>query len=223
MRNGTVSATNLTCYFHYGYTTRVYTCPQESQAEVVQGIAHAYGEYAFGDISPNSDCGRYNETSEILKSRNMHGYYCRRTRDRQEFAYRFLEYNKDDQQGVYPSFTNQIITASATQCFEYSEVSSAKTMDSNGILVALNYTYTNHSSNGNGSIVIPIQSGALGSTTYIYPGANIPQNAIRWNCGRRCIWMWAHKIPGQGENSTFYQCSINISLVSNTAGHYCPR
>jgi hypothetical protein len=202
-RKGIVNATNLTCYFQNQ------ACPTVNPQVVSQAQAHAYGNLPF-----RSECVPYDEVSDVLNSKEDYTYYCRRTPNRQEFAYQFKEYNPDDRQEAYPWFTNRIITASSGRCFEYSEVASSLGFDTNGILDALNYEYTNSSFNGN--ISIPIPNGALGGTTYIYRGTDIPQRATVYSCGPRCIWMWAHKNVGAGEESTFYQCPITVSPVSNT-------
>ena len=196
-RPGIANASDLECY-----------APGRCRDEISnQAQAHACGE-----ISRGFHCGPYNYTSQIIESHNDHRYYCRRTRHQQEFAYRFNEYNPDDTQNSYPQFTNRIITASAGQCFDYTMVGEPQDV-SDGIL---RYEYTNGTFNG--SITIPGQSGTFDGTTYIYRGGNTPQEAvINVNaCGPRCIWVWAHKLVGSGESSTFYQCPITVSQVSNT-------
>jgi hypothetical protein len=101
-RDGMVNAPNLACYFHNESYPVVHT------EEVSQASAHAYGELAL-----STDCGPYNETSDILNSRYDYRYYCRRTAGRQEFAHRFSEYNPKDVQETYTRFTNRIVTSSA--------------------------------------------------------------------------------------------------------------
>ena len=196
-RPGVVNATNLTYYAFApkgGYGGDVTN----------QARAHANGEIALG-----FPCGAYNDTSQILESKNNYRYYCRRTRHQQEFAYRFNEYNPKDKQQSYPHFTQRIITASAGQCFNYSMVGQPHdTSDGN-----INYKYTNDTVSGN--ITIPGQSGTFSGTTYVYGGFNTPQEAVTYACGPRCIWVWAHKLSGHGESSTFYQCPITVNPVSN--------
>ena len=65
-----------------------------------EALSHAYGEVVL-----SSPCGLYNDTSDIVKSKHGYGYYCRRTRHSQEFAYHFNEYNPEDNQKKYPRFT----------------------------------------------------------------------------------------------------------------------
>jgi hypothetical protein len=202
-RNGMVNAPNLACYFHNE------SCPVVHPEEVSQASAHAYGELAL-----STDCGPYNETSDILNSRYDYRYYCRRTSGRQEFAYRYSEYNPKYVQETYSRFTNRIITSSAGPCYEYSEVGFSPGLDTNGNLAAINYEFTNGTFNGN--ITILMANGALSGTTYIYRGIDIPERATDVSCGPRWTWMWAHKSVGSGEESAFYECPITISPVSNT-------
>lgn len=195
-----VNATNLTCYFNYQNN-----CPVNP--DVPQGLAHSHGE------APSiSTRGFYDQIQDVYDSKDNYGYFCRKTPG--ECAYRFMEYNPEDHQRTYPRFTNRTITASAHQCYTYLEEKREIVNDASGVNDALNFTIFNGSVHDN--IIIPLQNGGEGATTYIYRGINVPQNAVTFSCGDRCIWMWAHKSEGKGENSTFYQCPINISHVSNT-------
>lgn len=173
-----------------------------------QTIAHSYGEMAS-----YSSCGIYDDISDLQLSRYDYGYYCRR--DGQEFAYRFNEYNPNDTQKVYPLFTNRTITASSGHCFSYSQLGDpTPALDTAGDPEALNYTYTNHTYTG--TIVIPKQSTGLSGTTYIYRDTRLPQDAVTYACGPRCMWMWVYKAHSLYEQPAFYQCPISISNVSNT-------
>ena len=198
---GLANASNLNCYMDS------FNAWDRCGGDVTgQALAHAYGEMAL-----SSSCGNYTLTSDILKSKNDYSYYCNRTPNQQEFAYRFNEYNPEDKQKSYPRFTNRTITASASTCFNYRMVGEPQA----GKGATSLYSFTNGTFNG--SISIPDQSGAFDGTTYIYRGANTPQNAVTYACGPRCIWMWAHKSRGNGEPSTFYQCPITVSLVRNAS------
>lgn len=199
---GTVNVTDLSCYHHLG------GCPGEDHEDVTQALAHTYGE-----LATDADCGLYNTTDDILKSKYHYSYYCRTSPGQQEFAHRFSEYNPEDVQGTFPYFTNRIITASSGKCFEYKEVNHTVGPDLNGMHSAWNYTFTNGSSTSN--IMIPINMEAFNGTTYVYRGTTIPQKADMWSCGPRCMWMWAHKSPGAGDSSLFYQCPITVSQVSD--------
>lgn len=195
-RPGVANAPNLKCYsFDSGGG-----CSEEISTE---SRAHA-----FGDIALGFPCGAYNDTSQILESQIDYRYYCRRTRHQQEFAYRFNEYNPKDTQKSYPHFTRRLITASAGQCFNYTMVDGPQ----NGWDGNKYYEYTNGTFSGN--ITIPRQSSTFDGTTYIYRAIKTPQQAHRYSCGPRCIWLWAHKALGHGESSTFYQCPITVNQVT---------
>ena len=199
-RPGLANASNLKYYSigpHGGYSGDVTN----------QARAHANGEVALA-----FPCGPYNDTSQILESQDDYRYYCRKTPNRQEFAYCFNEYNPNDTHQSYPRFTNRIITASSGECFEYRMVGEPRDGSDGNV----DYKYTNGTVNGN--ITIPGQSSAFEGTTYIYQGINTPQKAVKYACGPRCIWMWAHKSrgPNPGQKSVFYQCPITVNLVSNT-------
>ena len=156
--------------------------------------------------------GTYDHIQDVVKSPDNYGYFCRNTPG--ECAYRFVEYNPDDEQRTYPLFTNRTITASTGECFTYQETEQpTQVKDTSGIADALEFKFSNGTVHD--SIIIPQQLGGIDSTTYIYRGIDLPQDTKKFSCGDRCIWMWAHKSPGSGENSTFYQCPITIGTVSN--------
>ena len=147
-------------------------------------------------------------------------YYCRRTLGRQEFAYRFLEYNPKDDQRTYPFPTNRTITASAGECYNYS-LSSVEEECQKGEKWS-NYTYFNQTFSG--SILLPVQIETFDGTVYIYRGFKPPQTATDYACGPRCIWMWAHKTVGPRDSSMFYQCPVTVQLVQNSYldAHHVP-
>ena len=199
IRPGTANASNLTCYsdyFNHG------SCGGDVAS---QALAHAYG-----DLARSSECGPYTNIPEVLKYKNNYGYYCKRARHQQEFAYRFNEYNPLDIQKVYPRLTDRTITASSGDCLKYSMIGDPTTVDNGDLL----YKYTNHTYNG--SIRIPGESGAIDGTTWVYRDTKIPQEADEYACGPRCIKMWAHRANGHGEHSTFYECPITVNHVSNS-------
>lgn len=198
-REGIVNVTNLTCYFHHR------DCPPPV---TIHALAHAYGETSLA-----SDCGSYSEMAKGTKSKQDYQYFCQRNGSRQEFAYRFKEYNPKDEKRAYPRFTNRTITAASGDCLEYDQVGTP-TPDKVGDMNATNYTYTNHSMNG--SISIPNSSLGREGTTYIYRGKLAPAKATTYACGPRCIWMWAYKNAGTTDSRKFYQCPITISLVNNS-------
>lgn len=203
IRPGTVNASNLACYddyFNHGHC---------GGAIMNQSLAHAYG-----DLALISDCGNYAQISDVLESKYNYGHYCRRTRYQQEFAYRFNEYNPKDKTKAYPRFTNRTITVSAGECFNYSMIGGPQLLGGGDLLFEFrNDTFTDN-------ITIPAAYGALDGTTYIYRGLNVPQQAITYACGPRCIKMWAHRSQGYGENSTFFECPITVNEVNNATEDY---
>ncbi len=131
---GNVSTANLACYWggDGGHACR-------HEPEYYQAAAHGYGE-----LAKSSDCGPYDELSDILNSKHNCPYYCRRTAGREEFSYRFLDYNPDDAQGSYPLLTNRTITASSGPYFEYENVSLIPVSDATGGQASSwKYTYSN--------------------------------------------------------------------------------
>jgi hypothetical protein len=197
-----VEVPNLNCYqmqFHQK------DCPPRVTK---QAVAHAHRELALA-----SECGNYTEASEVQNSKHDYRYYCRRIpSNREEFAYRFNEYNPIDTQRVYPYFTNRGITAAAGKCVQY---------DVNGKPEETNRAKTFTYKNGNSSATITIPNSSLGmeGTTYIYRDTKGPAFAETYACGPRCIRMWAHKNPSGAEPDAFYECPIEISLVSNVTRH----
>ena len=195
--NGTINATDLRCYFPHRYQGP--DCPIDIVPR--QATANLYGEMGI-----DSNCGAYTDLSEVLNSRENKAYYCRRTPGSQEFAFRFYEYNPDDQQKTYPFFTSRTITASAGKCIIYPKVSQSAGIDLDGDHAATNYTFTNGSFTD--SISIPKANDGLSGTTYIYRGTKPPGDADGplVVCGPRCLWIWVHKAQGPNDKSTFYSC-----------------
>jgi hypothetical protein len=196
-RSGRVEVSDLTCYFHDG------VCPFPV---TTQALAHLYGE-----VTQASDCGNYTTISNVTNSQQTYQYYCRND-SRPEFAYRFNEYNPNDTQKAYPYFSNRTFTTSSGKCLENSQVGEP-TSDTVGSMSALKHTYTNGSTNG--TISIPVSSLGREGTTYIYRGTDRPAIESTYNCSDRGFWMWAYRNPGRDEAPRFYQCPIEVSLVSN--------
>lgn len=195
--HGNVNVTDLSCY-HMEYIQK--GCASEVTA---QTVAHSYGEVNVGFESRP-----YNDIADVLNSKHNYRFYHRPIEGRRQYAYRFNEYNPEDKERVYPFFTNRTITAESVNCFTYNETGSDGKEPNN-------FTYTNGTHNG--TVAIPnVYLGLLG-TTYMYLGHNTPASAPLYSCGPRCVWMWAYKNPGSPEPSAFYQCAVNISLVSNSS------
>lgn len=201
-KNGIADATNLECYFHSHHDKK---CP--SSQGIDQGLANAYGT-----SPPLLKKGTYDHIQDVVKSTDNFGYFCRNAPG--ECAYRFVEYNHDDQERNYPLFTNRTITASTGQCLTYRETEKATpAKDTSGIPDALKFKIFNGLDHDNITIPQPLEG--VDATTYIYRGTAPPPNATKFACGDRCIWVWAHKSVGHNENSTFYKCPITISPVNN--------
>ena len=227
VRNGTVRVPSLACVSHYLYDATRYICNQNlddpSGQSTTQITMHSYGESGYEALSPALDCGRYDSTADIINTSTPfidYRYYCRRTPEHQEFAYRFKEYNLDDKQGVYPHFTNRYINASSGPCHVYTNISEPKAqLQNDKTAVVWNWTFSN--STYTSTIAYPTQLDALCGTTYIYRGADVPQRDNTQSCSDngRCIWIWAHKtrcptMPSD-PNPAFFQCPVSISNVTN--------
>ena len=205
---GIVSATNLTSFADNG------KWPTQPQVEQIQ--AHLYGEMGSGQIYRT-----YKDISEVVNSDANVLVYCRQTPYEQEYAFRFSVLNPQDPDAVYPRFTNRIITASSGQCYQYNVTADSlqPALDLNGDDAAWNWKYSNGTVNG--SITIPTQYSAWDSTTYIYPGTQIPQKETEYSCGSRCMWMWAWKakstLPADDLNQpmALIKCPITVSPVTN--------
>ena len=200
--HGITNATNFTCYADRFNGQR--GCVGDSIDIREQGLAHAYGQLAQA-----FDCCDYTDISEVLTSNRNCKYYCNNTPSKQEFAYRFNEYNPNDLARAYPFFTNRTITASSGQCINYSQPDPPKS-DGSGFSL---FEYQNDTIKGN--ITIPNALFTQNGTTYIYRGVLRPQEAITYACGPRCIKMWAHRAGGYGEDAEFFECPITVSEVHN--------
>lgn len=200
---GNVTATNFDCYFSNSTQSE---CPGDVPS---QATAQRYGELS----QRTGSCTEYTTLDDILESTSNPAYYCRRKPENQEFAYRFKEWNPQDNESNYPSFSNRTITVSSGPCFEYEEVGSIDALDDLGNMAATEYTYKNATFNS--TVVIPKASEGLSGTTFVYRGIKLPRDAETYACGARCIKMFAYKKQGPNERSKFYECPITVSLVSN--------
>ena len=139
---GVVRVPDLSSVWHYNYDKGKYdSADQDLDSPGSQSTAqitmHSFGQSGYDTLSPALDCGRYDITTDILNTSTPkidYRYYCRRTPEHEEFAYRFKEYNTDDLQGIYPHFTNRYITASSGPCIVYN-VSSTTTNQRGDALV----------------------------------------------------------------------------------------
>lgn len=199
LREGNVSVSNITCYN-----------PNVNCSDFVREHVRAH---TYGEARLSFSCGQYHELADILGSEQDHHYYCRRDPGRQEFAYRFNEYNPNDAQKAYPHFTTRIITAASGICTEYDQLEAVDTTI--GHDSAKKFIYNNPIT-GNGSIKIPTSFLGNAGTTYIYRAFNTPDKATIWACGDRCLLMWAYRDFEKDERPKFYECPITISKVSNS-------
>ncbi|KAL6721495.1 hypothetical protein ACLMJK_000599 [Lecanora helva] len=170
-----------------------------------QGLAHSYGQLTF---TSTEWCGNYTTIEDVLNSKVNYEYYCNRAPGHQEFAYRYLEWDPKDAQRTYPWMTDRVITTSSGPCRIYNETHNK--------LGPARKTYFYSNGTSNGTIEIPYSYENNGATTYIYRGWHEPAIAEQQRCGPRCLWMWAHRAWSKAEPSTFYECPITISNVSNT-------
>ena len=198
---GTVTAANLTTYFSGNHVVAF---------EDYQALAHSWGLN-----TKSQPCEEYENIAQVYRSRSNPRYFCRRTAGKQEFAYRFREYNVNDVERIYPYFTNRLITASSGVCLEYTALSNSTVYDKmDGNQPSTNFTYSN--STYTSTISIPGSSEGWSATVYLYPGPDLPQFTEVNSCGDRCLWIWAHRTSIPGNNaSIFFQCPITISEVSN--------
>ncbi|KAI9889431.1 MAG: hypothetical protein M1814_005294 [Vezdaea aestivalis] len=205
LRAGKVNITDLSCYYRNNSCS-----PEPINAVIPQFLAHYYGM-----STQFTTCRTYQTLSDVLSSPSEHAYYCRRTPGKEEFTYRFLEYNPRDLHDTYPQATNRTISASSGECYEYYEVNRRKGPDQEADGgTAMTFTFKNDTSTG-GKITIPIQGDAFRSTTYIYRGRDVPQESEDWRCGDRCLWIWAYKARSVVEKASFFKCPITISSVEN--------
>ena len=197
--NGIVNAAHHTCYQERNDTQD--DCPSRVTAHAV---AHTYGEISLG-----SEEGLYDTLSDVLSSQHLYGYYHRSSRNRQQYAYRFNEYNPSDSRRVYPFITNRTITAEALNCLKYRQINTDG-RDPQTI------TYENVADKTDqGNITIPVEYLGREGTTYIYRGYHDPPAAPLYSCGDRCLLMWAYQNIGAHSKGAFFQCPVNISVVKN--------
>ena len=199
---------------------------KREQEEVKQARAHIDGELAHSALL-SAGCGHYNNISDVINSKIDYGYFCRRTRGKQEFAYRFSEYNPMDQEKRFPHFTQRVITASAGSCFQYRKSKGPRQVkDKIANLEAWFAEFTNGTFSSN--MTIPMAYESISSTTYVYRGVNVPQLETTYACGPRCIRMWAHRAARKANDAydqeAYFECQVNISDVMNATidDHHVP-
>ena len=179
-------------------------------------MAHSWGEQSQN----NADCEPYDDLADILNSKEDPPYFCRRTPGKQEFAYRFKEYNPNDKQKIYPAFTDRIITVSSDAYLKYNVSSNADNPEVIANCFGLaGYAYAYQNSTYNNTACIPISSSGWSATTYMYFGVRTPALDEDFSCGNRCKRIWAYRSNGPyaAKNSAaFFQCPVTVNEVSNT-------
>ena len=205
---GTISAPRLDCFYGGNKCDATLVAPQTT--------AHTYGELIRGET-----CCTYNTTADIFSANQTCSYFC--SADRQEFAYRFNEYNPLDTISTYPYLTNRIIRSNVEACYEYDVdwpqshlIDSTDGKEDTQLFAFHNETYS-------AQIPIPNSAGAFNSTTYVYNGTNIPQLASLVACGPRCMTIYVLRLgiqPPSPPNAllpaTIFSCNISVTNVTNT-------
>ena len=203
---GTVSVPRLDCY------TRGRDCEPSLVAPIT--TAHSYGELINGET-----CCPYNTTTDIFSANQSCPYFC--SADRQEFAYRFNEYNPLDNTSSHPYLTNRLIKSNVDACYQYDVnwgksylVDSQDGKQDTEVFSFHNETYS-------AQIPIPNSAGAFNSTTYVYNGTNIPQLATSVACGPRCLTIYTLRLgipprPNAILPATIFSCNISVQNVTNT-------
>ena len=201
-----ISVPQLDCYYDNGLcATRPLAAP-----EIVQNLAHSYGEITRGQLR----CPYTNDSDIRVAAQNCTYFY---NTANPEFALRYSEYNPKDHAHAYPYLTNRIIKASASDCYHYEvNASAVYAIDSSDGLQET-WVFPFHNGTHNGSLPIPRPSSAYDSTTYVYNGTSVPQNATLLSCGPRCISLYAFRSYGivTKRNDTMFESSITVGEVSN--------
>ena len=164
-------------------------------------LAHAYGDLALA-----TRCCDYTDINGVLTSKNDCRYYCNRQRNRQQFTYRFNEYNINDTEKAYPRFTQRLITTSSGKCFNYTQDGPPKRRGDGNLLFRF------HNGTFKGSITIPAVSDTWHGTTYVFQGFHAPPIAGLQACGPRCVNVWAHR---SSPDQQIFQCPITVGPVIN--------
>lgn len=204
--NGMVSFARIDCYYNNGTCTTNLGQPPE----VAQNQAHAYGEASLRERA----C-QYTTDDDLFEHPQNCTYF--ENINRQEYAYRFNEYNPGDIARAYPYLTKRLIKTSTGQCFQYKPSGSYPEGSNDGPQSIRVYTY----SNGTDNLTLRVARTDLAydSTTYAFTGLNAPQNASASSvvCGPRCIWLYAVRQNGPMTNrgDDIFMCPITVSDVSN--------
>ena len=202
---GATSAPRLDCFYGNNKCDATLVAPQTT--------AHSYGQLIRGE-----NCCEYNATANILSANQSCSYFC--SADRQEFAYRFNEYNPADTLSTYPYLTNRLIKSNVEACYQYDVdwnksylIDSQDGKQDTQLFAFYNSTYS-------AQIPIPNSAGAFNSTTYVYNGTSIPQLATLVGCGPRCLRIYVLRLgippPNDRLPASIFSCDVSVSNVTNT-------
>ena len=201
---GTISAPRLDCY------TNGNNC--EASLVAPQTTAHSFGELTRGET-----CCPYNTTADIFSADQSCPYFC--SADKQQFAYRFNEYNPLDNTSSYPYLSYRLITSNVEACYEYDVDWGKSYLKDSPDGKQDTQVFSFHNNTYSSQIPIPNSAGSFNSTTYVYNGTNIPQLATLVACGPRCLTIYTLRlgIPPSGGilPATIFGCDISVSNVTN--------
>ena len=208
-RPGMVSVPKLNCYYNYKDSCPIFE-------EVPQALAHS-----FGEAITSRPCCNYTNTASILEYTLECYYFCRR--DRQEYAFRYSEYNPNDRARAYPYLTDRIITASPGICLEHNITYAGRIDDPDGREAVRKFEYSNGSYSSN--IIVNNAHLAHDATTYVYQGFKIPQNATIFDCGDRCMVIYALRQWGRIRKGLdrLFECTITVSSVTSFSNPVLPE
>lgn len=203
---GVVNVPLLNCYYDNGLCA---TRPK-APAEIVQNVAHSYGEITRGQLR----CPYTSDSDIRVAPQNCTYFY---NTANPEFAFRYSEYNPKDDARAYPYLTDRIIKTSASDCYQYEMINSSfhKIDSPDGLQDT--WVLPFHNETYNGSIPIPRSNAAFDSTTYVYNETSVPQNLTMSSCGPRCISLYAFRSYGTATKrpSVMFKCSVMVGEVSN--------
>ena len=191
-----------------------YTKGNDCETSIVAPLttAHSYGEVTRGET-----CCPYNTTADIFSANQSCPYFC--SADKQQFAYRFNEYNPLDNASSYPYLSNRLITSNVEACYQYDVDWSNSPLKDSPDGKQDTQVFSFHNKTYSSQIPIPKSAGAYNSTTYVYNGTNIPQLATLVACGPRCLTIYTLRLgippPGGILPATIFGCDISVSNVTN--------
>lgn len=146
---GMVKVPELDCYYD---ETQCATRPS-FPPEVVQNLAHSYGEITRGQIR----CPYLND-NDIYSAPQNCSYFVNNATN--EYALRYSEFHPGDHARAYPYLTKRVIRSSASNCYKY-KVPTVGTMDTRD---GAHETWIFHYTNGTSMALSPSRSPTLHTT-----------------------------------------------------------